>query len=371
MRVLVTGGAGFIGSHTVDALVARGDEVRVFDALRPPVHSDGARPTYLSKEAEFVPGDVRDRDALARALQGVDAVFHLAAYQDYRSDFSTYAMVNDVGTALLYEVIVAQRLSLRRVVVASSQAVYGEGQYRCPVHGEKLPPPRAEERLRRGLWEVPCPVCGVEMEPSPITEERVNPQNPYGVSKYAQELYALNLGRQWGIPTVALRYSITQGPRQSFLNAYSGVLRTFALRYMTGQPPVIYEDGRQLRDYVHVKDAVAANLLVLDALEAPGQVFNVGGGAPVTVRAYAELIREVVGATVEPRIPGIYRVGDSRHLFSDSSRLEALGWRRTASLRGIVEDYVQWLRQQPRLRETYSSAEAVMRSEDVLRQAMR
>jgi len=342
MKALVTGGAGFIGSHIADALLARGYEVRVLDNLEPRVHPRG-RPAYLSKEFEFIGGDVRDRAAIERALAGVEVVFHQAAYQDYMPDYSKFFHANVVSTALLYEVIREKLLPIRKIVVASSQSVYGEGQYRCAVHGLILPDARPVEQLDRGHWDLRCPECHGDLVPVLLREERANPAGPYGVSKFAQELASLRLGKILGVPTVALRYSIVQGARQSFYNAYSGICRIFTRAFRSGKPPVIFEDGRQMRDYVHVSDVVAANLLVLGDSRADGQAFNVGSGRAVTVLEYARLLRERMRASVAPEIPGSYRVGDVRHTVSSVARLEALGWKVTKELGEIFDDYLAWL----------------------------
>src|SRR5580704_10585452 len=214
MRILVTGGAGFIGSHTCDRLLELGHDVVVLDALTKPVHRDGRRPAYLSPEIDLYQGDVRNRDLLANLLRRVDAVYHFAAYQDYLTDFARFSEVNVVSTALIYEIIVAERLDMARVVVASSQSAMGEGLYVCPRDGEQLPGMRPEKALLAGQWEIPCPQCGGPLELQ-LTPERIsNPQNAYGMSKLGEEMVAVNLGRRYGIPTVALRYSIVQGPRR-------------------------------------------------------------------------------------------------------------------------------------------------------------
>ena len=221
MRILVTGGAGFIGSHTCDRLLALGHEVVILDAITPPVHREG-KPMYLSQGAEFYQGDTRNRDLLVNLLRRADAVYHFAAYQDYLPDFSRFSDVNVVSTALIYEIIVAERLDMARVVVASSQSAMGEGLYRCPADGEQLPGMRPESALAAGRWDIPCPACGGPLEMQATPERVSNPQNAYGMSKLGEEMVAINLGRRYGIPTVALRYSIGQGPRQSVFNAYSG-----------------------------------------------------------------------------------------------------------------------------------------------------
>jgi dTDP-L-rhamnose 4-epimerase len=368
-RVLVTGGAGFIGSHTVDALLETGRNVRVLDSLEPPVHT-GARPEHLASDAEFLQGSVTDADVLRSALRGVDAVFHLAAYQDYLTDFSHFFATNSVGTALLYELIVNERRPVRKVVVASSQAVYGEGRYECAEHGVQYPDQRAPERLERGVWEVPCADCGEPMNAQWTDEARVNPHSSYGISKRDQEELAVKLGRRYGIPSVALRYSIVQGPRQSFRNAYSGALRSFAVRTLSGRPPIMYEDGEQLRDYVSIHDVVRANLVVFEEERADYQVFNVGAARRVTVRELAGLVVEAAGSDVEPKAPGTFRVGDTRHVFSDVSRLGALGWEPRVDQADVVREYVDWAAEQPDLRDTFAEAEQRMKATGVVREVV-
>ena len=237
MRILITGGAGFIGSHTADALLARGHEVRLLDNLQQPVHLKG-KPKYLAPEAEFVYGDVRDPNVLLYALQGIDAVYHLAAYQDYLPDFSTYFDVNAVSTARIYELIVAHQLPVQRVIVASSQAVLGEGLYLCGEHGQTIPDIRVEAQLARGEWERRCRICQLPMTPLPTPEASINPQNQYALSKHSTESIAVSLGRRYGIPSVAMRYSIVQGPRQlnEFDRCALGQLIDLLMR-PRGRPP--------------------------------------------------------------------------------------------------------------------------------------
>lgn len=367
-RVLVTGGAGFIGSHTCDLLLANEFEVRVLDSLQPRVHPRGL-PAYLHREAEFHQGDVRDRRALERALDGVRYVYHLAAYQDYMPDFHRYLDTNATSTALLYEIIVARRLPVEKVIVASSQSVYGEGKYECPRHGALYPGPRPIEQLERSRWEHACPMCGIDLQPAPLDESVVKPHTAYGISKYAAEQLALQLGRRYGIPGVALRYSIVQGPRNSPHNAYSGVCRTFTQRVLHGKPPVVYEDGLQLRDYVHIQDVAAANLLVLLMKEADGQAFNVGGQRASTVLEVAERVTAACGGDLRPILRGEFRVGDTRHTVSDSTRLRRLGWIPRHSVEDIVRDYVGWVREQGDVPDTSDTAAREMQLHGVLRPA--
>jgi len=397
-RVLVTGGAGFIGSHTVDLLLQRGYDVRILDALQPRVHPEG-KPSWVPDAAEFLQGDAADPEMTARALAGADAVLHLAAYQDYLPEFSRFLHTNAGSAALLFELIVAdpRRYPVRKIVFASSQAVSGEGRYFCPrcAGGVTAPPvhdqlrggpaalavlPRAAVRvpgarplaqLRRGDWEVHCPVCGGEMQPLLIDEETISPGTAYGISKYAIELLADRLGRRYGIPTACLRYTYVQGPRNSFYNAYSGITRRFALRLMHGLPPVIYEDGRQLRDYVNVRDVARANVLVLEDARADYGVFNVGGGRAVTVLELAGMMLEAFGRTLEPVVAGDFRLGDTRHTISDVSRLRALGWAPTVSVEQSVAEYAAWIGAQAGSRQYLEEAERVMREQGVLQRARR
>lgn len=368
MKALVTGGAGFIGSHIADALLAQGHEVRVLDSLEPRVHPNG-RPGYLDRSIEFMEGDVRDRAALERALAGVEAVFHQAAYQDYMPDYSKFFHSNTVSTALLFEIIREKHLPVRKVVVASSQSVYGEGQYHCKTDGLILPAARSSEQLDRGEWDLRCPDCKGVMVPVLLKETSANPAGAYGISKYAQELVALRLGKQLGIHTVALRYSIVQGARQSFYNAYSGICRIFTSAFRSGKIPIIFEDGKQMRDYVHIFDVVRANLLVLDNARADGKAYNVGSGRATTVTEYARVLKQKMGSPVSPEISGTYRVGDVRHTVSSVAKLENLGWKITKGLSDIFDDYLAWLEATPASSEYITRAFDAMERSGVLRRA--
>jgi dTDP-L-rhamnose 4-epimerase len=366
--VLVSGGAGFIGSHTVDLLLKKGYRVRVLDALQPRVHPNGW-PTYLPSAVERVQGDVRQAADWLKALEGVSGVFHLAAYQDYMTDFSTFHHVNTVGPTLLYELIVAHRLPVRKVVLASSQATYGEGKYHCTEHGTVYPDSRPDTQLSAGDWEVQCPTCSRPLANLPITEDQVNPHTTYGIAKYAAEMTSFSLGRKYDIPTVNMRYSIVQGPRNSFFNAYSGICRIFTLRLLHDRPPVCYEDGLQLRDYVHVADVARANVQAFEDERADFRAFNVAGQRGTTVLDYARLLARVCDKDIEPLVTGDYRFGDTRHTVSDGTPLTDLGWRASVSLEDIMADYVEWVRQQPGIGDFYAEIEKKMRQADVLRQA--
>jgi dTDP-L-rhamnose 4-epimerase len=364
--VLVTGGAGFIGSHTVDELLSKGYAVRVLDSLQERVHPRGW-PAYLPPEVDKVRGDVRSRDDLRQALDGVDAVFHLAAYQDYMPDFSTFIDVNTFSTALLFELIVADDLPVRKIVLASSQSVYGEGRYHCPEHGTFFPQARSERQLSEGEWEISCPACGGLSESQVFDEATTNPHTAYGISKYALEMLALNLGRKYGIAVANMRYSIVHGPRNSFYNAYSGIARIFTLRLLHDKAPVCFEDGQQRRDYVYVGDVARANVLALEDERANFRSFNVAGRGQTTVVEYAELLIRTCGKDIAPIISGEYRYGDTRHTVSSWESLGALGWQPGTPLETIAREYVDWVLEQEDLDEYYAGSETAMRNAGIIR----
>jgi dTDP-L-rhamnose 4-epimerase len=368
MRVLVTGGAGFIGSHTCNRLLESGHDVVVLDALMPPVHRERKPPPFVG-DVELYIGDVRNRDLVANLLRRVDAVYHFAAYQDYLPDFSRFSAVNVVPTAMIYEIIVAERLELERIVVASSQAAMGEGLYRCERDGDQLPDIRSEGALAAGRWDLRCPVCSGDLALQATPETVANPQNPYAMSKYAQEMLAINLGNRYEIPTVALRYSIVQGPGQSVYNAYSGACRIFCLSYLQGVPPTLYEDGLSIRDYVNIDDVVDANLLVLEDERAIGRVFNVGGGERFTTRALADIVMRQYGSDQPAIVTGEYRFGDTRHIVSDVASLRSLGWSARRGPEDSVAAYAKWLDGMPGLDGVLAEANERMRTLGVVRQA--
>ena len=364
-KVLVTGGAGFIGSHTVDLLLEKGYDVRILDNLQPRVHPRG-KPDYLPREAEFIQGDVANREDLDKSLRGVSRVIHLAAYQDYLPDFSTFIHTNTESSALLFELIVENNHPVEKIVFASSQSVSGEGRYRCAEHGVIHPESRSVEQLRGGDWEVKCPACGVAMKPLLIDEKTVSPHTAYAISKYAIELLAKSLGHRYSIPTACMRYTYVQGTRNSFYNAYSGIARRFALQLLHGRAPICYEDGLQLRDYVNVKDIARANVLVMEDPRADFQVFNAGGGRAVTVVEFARIMIEEFASDLEPLIPGEFRLGDTRHTVSDNSKLNALGWEPSIPVEQNVSEYVAWMRGQKGTAEYLEEAERVMREQGVV-----
>jgi len=367
-HVLITGGAGFIGSHTADRLLELGHRVRVLDNLQKPVHLTG-KPSYLSPEIEFIQGDVRDKETLRGAMRGVDVIYHLAAYQDYLSDFSTFFHTNAVSTALIYELIVEERLPVRKVIVASSQFVQGEGLYRTADGALATPTLRPLEQLQRGAWEI-LDAEGRPMQWMPTPETHANPANAYAMSKYSQELQALRFGRRYDIPSVALRYSIVQGSRQSFHNTYSGACRIFCLHYYFDRPPTIYEDGEQRRDFVNIHDVVDANVLVMDDPRADYEAFCVGGGHPYTVEEFAHIVARAFGKEhLRPHITGSYRFGDTRHACSDIAKLRALGWEPRRTAEDSVREYIGYLQAQTDINDILAYADATMKQQNVVRQS--
>ena len=369
MKLLVTGGAGFIGSHTVDLLLKKGYEVRVLDLLQKRVHPYG-KPKYLSLEVEFIQGDVADKEVMIKAMEGVEGLFHLAAYQDYMTDFSNFIKANTYSTALIFEIIVEKKLNIKKIVLASSQSVYGEGKYKCKTHGIQYPDSRSLEQLESSDWEMHCPQknCKEYLEPVLIDEAVTNPFTAYGISKEALERLALKLGKRYSIPAALMRYSIVQGPRNSFFNAYSGVCRIFTLRLINDKPPVIYEDGKQLRDYLHVLDVARANVIAFENPDADYQALNVGGIQGTNLLDYTNTLIKVANKKIEPLIPGYYRYGDTRHTVSSSEKLKQLGWKNEYTLEDVFRDYTKWVYEQPDIKDRYEEVEAVMKKQSVLRQ---
>ena len=364
--VLVTGGAGFIGSHTVDRLISLGYDVRILDNLQKPVHLKG-KPKYINPKAEFILGDVRNKEILNHALEGVDYVFHFVAYQDYLPDFSTFFDVNSVSTALIYEIIYERKLKVKKIVVASSQFVQGEGLYKKLDGSIVSPDLRKTEQLQRGDWDWRDEE-GNLMKWQWTPETHVNPPNAYAISKYSQELMAMTFGKRYEIPSVALRYSIVQGPRQSFYNAYSGACRIFNLHYFFDKAPTIYEDGEQKRDFINIHDVVDANILVMGKDEANYNVFCVGGGHPYTVKEFADIVAKVHGKEqIKPNIPGEFRVGDTRHTCSDITKLKLLGWSPKRTAEDSVREYLEYLNEQTDVEDILEYAEKTMKQLNVVR----
>jgi dTDP-L-rhamnose 4-epimerase len=328
--ILVTGGAGFVGSHVVDELLARGCEVRVLDSLDPAVHA--ARPDYLNSDAELIEGDLRDRSAVARAVRGVAAVAHQAAIVGLETGLSEadrYVGSNDLGTAVLLACLAEQGFG-GALVLASSMVIYGEGGYSCPEHGAVRPRPRLPEDLGAGLFEPGCPACGRSLTPRPLPESTPpDPRSVYAATKLAQERLCDLFARERSIRYTALRYHNVYGPRMPRDTPYAGVASIFLSALAEGRAPAVFEDGEQLRDFVHVRDVARANAIALLERSAPSGAYNVASGQP---RSVGEMARELAAAVrpdaPTPRVTGQFRLGDVRHVFADAERAAAkLGFR--------------------------------------------
>jgi dTDP-L-rhamnose 4-epimerase len=318
--ILVTGGAGFIGSHVVDALLEAGEEVRVLDAFLPAAHR--TRPGYLDQRAELIEGDVRDPEVVARAVDGVSAVSHQAAMVGLGvdlGDIADYVAHNDLGTAVLLR---ALRGFTGRLVLGSSMVVYGEGRYRCPEHGIVRPGPRAPSELDAGRFEPPCPSCGRDLTPEPVPEDApVDPRNVYAATKLAQEHLCFAFARETGVPVTALRYHNVYGPRMPRDTPYAGVASIFRSAFAAGRAPRVFEDGAQRRDFVHVRDVARANLLALAG--APPGAYNVCSGIPRSVGEMATALGRAIPGSPEPVVTGEWRAGDVRHVFASASHAAA------------------------------------------------
>jgi len=365
-RALVTGGAGLIGSHVTDLLIRQGWRVRVLDNLEPNTHRQG-RPNWINPKAEFVQGDVRDRETITAALTDIDTVFHQAAYGGYMPEIAKYVHVNSLGTALMLEVIRESNLPIRKIVVASSQAVYSEGAGECPTHGLVFPSVRPVEQLRRGDWQVHCPHCDAVTKSVPTPEDApVGGETVYGLTKVDQEKLVLLWGKQVGVPTVALRYSCTYGPRQSIFNPYTGVIAIFCTRLLNNLPPVLYEDGEQTRDFSFVEDIARANLLVAETDQLDGLPVNVGSGRGVAIREIAEQISEALNVRIPAEAKGEFRPGEMRHLTSDTSRITTVGYKPQVDLAEGISRYLKWIRSQSDVRDYFSEAENLLRAKGIV-----
>lgn len=369
MRALVTGGAGLIGSHIVDKLVLKGLDVVILDNLENETHR-GIVPSWINKKSKLIVGDVRDRRVLNKALNGVDIVFHQAAYGGFSTQLSKYIEANALGTLNIYELIKEKKHKVKKIVFASSQAVYGEGKYKCKKHGVCFPQPRELPQLVKGKWEMICPRCKSNLQPIATDEKKpVNPAHIYSISKYAEERIGLLMGRQLDIPSVALRYSVTYGPRQSLFNPYTGVCSIFSTMILNNVPPVIYEDGKQTRDFVYVGDVADANIFVGFNSKADHEVFNVGYGKPIKVLDFVSTLSKQYKKDVKPTLRKEFRPGDVRHLFSDNKKLSKIGFTPSTSLESGIKNYVSWIQSQGKINEYFSKAWDVMVKKGIVKQA--
>lgn len=355
MKVLVTGGAGFIGSHLVDALVEKGHEVRILDNLDPQVHGEEQKiPEYLNKGIEFLRGDIRDRKALKKALESIEVIFHHASAVGIGQSMyqiKHYVEVNTLGTALMLDILANEKHKVKKMIVASSMSIYGEGAYKCPKCGRAYPQLRPEEQLAKRDWETRCSRCQRRLKAIATDEKKpLHPTSIYAISKKDQEEMSLSIGRAYGIPTIALRYFNVYGPRQALSNPYTGVAAIFSSRLLNNHSPLIFEDGRQTRDFIHIKDIVRANLLVMERKEADYQIFNVGSGRPISILEIAQVLIEKMGIDVKPQIVNKFRAGDIRHCFADVSKIKRiLGFQTEVALEDGIQDLIQWVKKQKAL----------------------
>lgn len=353
-KVLVTGGAGFIGSHLVDALLDKGYDVRVFDNLEPQVHGrlreSEEWPSYLAADCERVLGDIRDADALYAALSGVDVVYHLAAAVGVGQsmyEIEHYVDVNSRGTAVLLELLANTNHDVRKLVVASSMSIYGEGAYHCAEHGKVYPKLRTEKQFEIQDWEMHCPICQRSVEMLPTDEDKpLYSTSIYAITKKDQEEMCLAVGRAYGIPTVALRFFNTYGTRQALSNPYTGVAAIFSGRLLNGRAPVIFEDGLQSRDLTNVSDIVQGNILAMEKDEMDYGVFNVGTGRSLTILDVAQALIKHLGCDLTPEIAYKFRAGDIRHCYADISRISAMGYEPKVRFEEGVAKLVDWVRSQ-------------------------
>jgi dTDP-L-rhamnose 4-epimerase len=365
-RALVTGAAGLIGSHVTDLLVRKGWKVRALDNLEPQTHRRG-KPAWVNPNAEFIHGDIRDRETIATALDKIDIVFHQAAYGGYMPEISKYVHVNSLGTAQMLEVIREKSLPMQKIIVASSQAVYSEGAGICQRHGLVFPTVRPIEQLRKGDWEVHCPICGAVTKSAPTPENApVGGETVYGLTKVDQEKLVLLWGKQVGVPAVALRYSCTYGPRQSIFNPYTGVIAIFCTRLLNNLSPVLYEDGRQTRDFSFVEDIARANLLAAETDKLDGLAVNVGGGKGVPIREVAQILSKALKIDIEPQARGEFRPGEMRHLTSDTTKIRSAGYKPQIELEEGIRRYIDWIRSQSDIRDYFSEAEQILKSKGIV-----
>lgn len=369
--VLVTGGAGLIGSHIVDQLLKEGHTVRILDSLDKPTHIQG-KPSYIPEEAHFIHGDIRDEKTVTAALADIDIVFHDAAKGGFHAPASEYLSSNSLATAQLFEIIHKNKFPIKKVITASSVAVYGEGLYSCPNHGEFHPSNRALSQLQKGEWELSCPHCNTVLEPLPTSEHTsVNPETPYSLSKYDQEKITLLAGKRYTIPVAALRYFLVYGPRQSLSNPYTGLCSIFSTQILNNKQPTVYEDGKQTRDFIFVEDVAAANLFVMHNKKADGSVFNVGSGQATTISGFAQTLIDLYGSSVTPNITNEFRLGDSRHLFADIRKLQSIGFEPRHTLTTGLKKYMDWIAQQNNVPDYFSQIQIELKQTQMVRQSQR
>ena len=343
MNILVTGGAGFIGSYLVDSLVDK-HEVTIYDNLEPQVHK--TKPEYLNTKAKLTRADILDKESLINAVKESDIIFHEAAMVGVGQSMyqvERYMEANTFGTARLLDILVNEEHDVKKLIVASSMSIYGEGAYECDECGEVYPVLRSEDQLKSRQWEMLCPNCSRIVKPIPTNENKpLQPTSIYAISKKDTEDMSLIVGRAYGIPTVALRYFNTYGPRQSLSNPYTGVCAIFSSRIKNNNSPIVFEDGLQTRDFTSVHDIVAANILVMEKSAANYEMFNVGTGKPVSIYNIGETLNDLYDQDLKPDVVNKYRSGDIRHCYADISKIKRLGFKPAVSLEDGMRELVLW-----------------------------
>ena len=344
-KILVTGGAGFIGSHLVDRLVSDGKDVVVLDNFEPQVHQ-GKKPDYLNKNASYIEGDIRDEAALKKSLKDVDTVFHYAAKVGVGQsmyEIKDYVDANTQGTAVLWDYIINNKIGIKKFIVASSMSIYGEGAYECSKCGSVSPHLRSEEQLKEKKWDLICPKCGTELKPRHTNEDKkLLSTSVYAITKKDQEELSLNIGVTYKIPTVALRFFNVYGPRQSLSYPYTGACAIFSSRIKNDNPPIIYEDGLQTRDFVDVRDIVESSMLAMNSDKADYDFFNVGTGNAVTINQVAETLIDLYGKNIKLDITNKYRAGDIRHCYADIEKIKKIGFKPKVNLKDGLKVLVEW-----------------------------
>lgn len=347
-NILITGGAGFIGSHLTDYLISEGYQVRILDNLHPQIHLNSEVPPYLNNKAEFLKGDVTNKKDWQKALKNIDAVFHFAAavgvgqsmYQIER-----YVKVNCYGTSLLLDILANEKLDVKKIIIAASMSSFGEGKYICPkCQLIQQPNLRREEDMKQGIWEPRCKICKSQLK-AIATDESTSLQSPsiYAITKKTQEDLCLSIGKAYRIPAVSLRFFNAYGPRQSLSNPYNGVAAIFLSRIKNNKSPIINEDGLQTRDFVHIKDIVRVCEMVIGTNNANYEVFNVGSGIPITITDVAKTVLKLNNSLLKPEITGKFRTFDVRHCYADISKLKRLiGWSPTISFTDGMREVYEW-----------------------------
>lgn len=345
-NILVTGGAGFIGSHIVDKLIADGYKVTILDNLTPQVHGT-QKPAYLNKNAKFIKGDITKKSDFKKAIEEIDTIYHEAAVVGVGQsmyEIENYIYQNTLGTARILDFMANNRHKIKRLIVASSMSAYGEGLYKCKKCGLIRPPLRTDDQLRTKHWELSCPNCKNILIPIGIPESQPFSCNSiYAITKQSQEDMIMIFGKVYGIPTTALRYFNVYGPRQSLSNPYTGVAAIFLSRLKNNKPPVIYEEGLQTRDFISVYDVAEANVSVLENKKAFGKIFNLGTNSPISIKKIAEVLANLLGKNIKPEITEKFRSGDVRHCSADITLIkESLGWSPKWSFENGMQDLIDW-----------------------------